>query len=115
MIVSQAVFDPQNSGLLFANPIPEEHSVPKAQIDSAINQAVQEAATQGVHGHANTPFILARIKELTKGNSIIANRALVESNVAVATRVAVELSKLKSEGRDGYHAGYVLEFLPCPC
>jgi pseudouridine-5'-phosphate glycosidase/pseudouridine kinase len=86
------------SGLLFANPIPEEYSIAKAEIDIAINQAVQEAAEQGFHGHANTPFILARIKELTKGNSIPANRALIESNVAIAAKVAVELSKLKKDG-----------------
>jgi pseudouridine-5'-phosphate glycosidase/pseudouridine kinase len=83
------------SGLLFANPIPEEFSIPKAEIDIAIDQAVQEAADQGFHGHANTPFILSRIKELTKGNSLAANRALVKSNVAMATKVAVELSKLE--------------------
>lgn len=86
-----------SSGLLFANPIPEEFSIPKNEIDFAIEQAVKEAAEQGFHGHANTPFILARIKELTKGNSLPANRALIESNVAVATRVAVELSQIREE------------------
>lgn len=84
------------SGLFLANPIPTEFSIPKEQIDVAIEQAVQEAASQGIHGHANTPFILARIKELTDGRSIPANRALIESNVARATRVAVELSKLRT-------------------
>lgn len=62
-----------------------------------MNQAVREAADQGFHGHRNTPFILARIKELTQGNSIPANRALIESNVRMATKVAVELAKLESE------------------
>lgn len=85
------------SGLLFANPIPEEHSIPREEIDAAMNQAVQEAADQGFHGHRNTPFILARIKELTQGNSIPANRALIESNVRMATKVAVELAKLDLE------------------
>jgi pseudouridine-5'-phosphate glycosidase/pseudouridine kinase len=83
------------TGLLFANPIPEEFSIPKAEIDLAINQAVQEAADQGFHGHSNTPFILARIKDLTKGNSIPANRALIESNVKVATEVAIELQNIR--------------------
>ncbi|ESZ94635.1 hypothetical protein SBOR_4982 [Sclerotinia borealis F-4128] len=83
------------SGFHFANPIPEEFSLPKSEIDDAIDQAVQEAAEQGFHGHANTPFILARIKELTKGNSVAANRALIESNVKMATRVAVELARLR--------------------
>ncbi|KAH7364774.1 Indigoidine synthase A like protein-domain-containing protein [Rhexocercosporidium sp. MPI-PUGE-AT-0058] len=84
-----------HSGLLFANPIPVEFSIPKAEIDIAINQAVKEAAEQGFHGHANTPFILARIKDLTKGNSLPANKALIESNVAMAARIAVELAALK--------------------
>jgi pseudouridine-5'-phosphate glycosidase/pseudouridine kinase len=80
---------------LFGNPIPEEFSIPKAEIDIAINQAVQEAAEQGIHGHANTPFILARIKELTEGRSLPANRALIESNVTMAAKVAVELASMK--------------------
>ena len=83
------------SGLFFANPIPEEHSIPKVEIDQAISEAVKDAERRGISGHANTPFILARIKELTEGKSIPANRALIESNVARAAKVAVELSKLK--------------------
>lgn len=93
IIFSQSIFN-KSSGLLFGNPIPEEFSIPKDEIDIAINQAVQEAAERGIHGHANTPFILARIKDLTEGRSIPANRALVESNVAMATKVAVELAAL---------------------
>jgi pseudouridine-5'-phosphate glycosidase/pseudouridine kinase len=96
IIVSQDYF-PGSSGLHFANPIPQEYSIPKAEIDTAINQAVQEAAEKGFHGHANTPFILSRIKELTKGSSLPANRALIKSNVAVAARVAVELSRLRTD------------------
>jgi pseudouridylate synthase / pseudouridine kinase len=88
--------------LLFANPIPLEHSLPKTEIDRAIEEAVKDAERQGIHGHANTPFILERIKKLTEGKSIPANRALIESNVARATRVAVELSKLTSgSGQNG--------------
>jgi pseudouridine-5'-phosphate glycosidase/pseudouridine kinase len=79
--------------MLFANPIPEQFAMQKAEIDAAIDQAVLEAAEQGFHGHANTPFILSKIKELTHGNSLPANRALIESNVAMAAKVAVELSK----------------------
>jgi hypothetical protein len=87
--------DSKQFGMLFANPIPEEFSMQKAEIDNAINQAVHEAADQGFHGHANTPFILSRIKELTHGSSILANSALIGSNVAMAAKVAVELSKFR--------------------
>ncbi|KUJ18684.1 uncharacterized protein LY89DRAFT_732237 [Mollisia scopiformis] len=102
IIRAQKLTIPQKSsrcGLLFANPIPEEYSIPKLEIDEAINQAVREATEQGFHGHANTPFILSKIKELTKGNSIPANRALIESNVAMAAQVAVELSKISIRTR----------------
>jgi pseudouridine-5'-phosphate glycosidase/pseudouridine kinase len=61
-----------------------------------IDAAVREAAEKGYHGHRNTPFILDKIKELTKGNSIPANQALIKSNVKRATKVAVELSKISS-------------------
>lgn len=81
--------------MLFANPIPQEWALEKSKIDHAIKAAVTEAAEKGFHGHRNTPFILSRIKELTDGKSVPANRALVESNVAIATRVAVELAKLR--------------------
>ncbi|KAB8303253.1 hypothetical protein EYC80_004696 [Monilinia laxa] len=94
-IIYAQEFFKRPSGIHFANPIPEEFSIPKSEIDYAIDQAVEEAAEQGFHGHANTPFILARIKELTKGNSVAANRALIESNVKIATQVSVELSRLK--------------------
>ncbi|RFU31299.1 hypothetical protein B7463_g5016, partial [Scytalidium lignicola] len=93
MIFSQAHFS-NTSGMLFANPIPEEFSIPKVEIDTAIDQAVIEAAQQGFHGHENTPFILNRIKELTKGNSVPANRALIHSNVLMATKIATELAEL---------------------
>ena len=86
---------PQRNGMLFGNPIPEEFALQKSEIDLAIDQAVKEATEQGFHGHTNTPFILARIKELTKGNSIPANRALIESNVTMAAKVAVELAKFR--------------------
>lgn len=82
------------SGLLFANPIPEEFSIPLAEMNIAIDEAIREAAEKGFTGHANTPFILAKIKELTGGKSLPANSALIESNVARASRVAVELAKL---------------------
>lgn len=87
----------RNNGLLFANPIPDKFALAKAEIDIAIDQAVQEAAEQGFHGHSNTPFILSRIKDLTKGNSIPANLALIESNVRMAAMVAVHLSNYRRE------------------
>jgi pseudouridine-5'-phosphate glycosidase/pseudouridine kinase len=81
--------------MLFANPVPEQHSIPKSELDDVINEAVRLADVEGFHGSDNTPFILSKIKELSGGKSVTANRALIESNVRRATRVAVELAKLE--------------------
>lgn len=91
------------SGLLFANPVPIEQSIPKEDMDSIIDEALHLAQVEGYQGSDNTPFVLAKIKQLSGGKSVAANRALVESNVQRATKVAVELSKLEQSdrGRDG--------------
>ncbi|KAL1609774.1 hypothetical protein SLS59_001285 [Nothophoma quercina] len=85
------------SGLLFANPVPVEAAIPKAEMDVVIEEALKQADAQSVSGKDNTPFMLAKIKELTKGKSIPANRALIESNVKRAAIVARELSILEKK------------------
>ncbi|KAL2866394.1 pseudouridine-5'-phosphate glycosidase/carbohydrate kinase family protein [Aspergillus lucknowensis] len=85
---------PVSSGILFANPVPEEHSIPKSEMDAVIDEALRLADEEGYHGSDNTPFVLAKIKELSGGKTVVANRSLVEANVKRAARVAVELSKL---------------------
>ncbi|KXX77919.1 Pseudouridine-5'-phosphate glycosidase [Madurella mycetomatis] len=82
------------SGLLFANPIPEEHAIPRRDMEAAIETAVREAEEKGFTGSANTPYILKRIRELTQGRSVQANKALVQANVARAAKIAVELAKM---------------------
>ncbi|KAL4778986.1 Indigoidine synthase A like protein-domain-containing protein [Aspergillus varians] len=86
---------PVSSGILLANPVPAEHSIPQSEIDAAIDEAVYLADSEGHRGSDNTPFILAKIKELSGGRTVATNRALVEANVKRAARVAVELSKLE--------------------
>jgi pseudouridine-5'-phosphate glycosidase/pseudouridine kinase len=75
--------------------VPEQYSIPKAEMDKIVDEAVRLAEVEGFHGSDNTPFVLAKIKELSGGKSIPANRALVESNVQRATKVAAELVKLE--------------------
>lgn len=87
------------SGLLLANPIPEEYQIPRDIMDHIINTAVREADEQGFTGNTNTPFILKRIRELSDGRSAPANLHLVQSNVARAARVAVELYKLENDAK----------------
>ncbi|KAI9835319.1 MAG: hypothetical protein M1819_002463 [Sarea resinae] len=96
IIHAQAML-PLSSGLLFANPIPLEHSIAKSDIDAAISEAVEAANKHGASGKENTPFILNKIIELTKGASLAANRVLVEANVTRGTKVATELAKLERE------------------
>ncbi|KGO65698.1 Pseudouridine-5'-phosphate glycosidase [Penicillium italicum] len=86
---------PVSSGIHFANPVPLKHSIPKAEMDLVIEEAIRLSHVEGYHGSDNTPFVLAKIKELSGGKSVVANRALVESNVKRATLVAVELAKLE--------------------
>ena len=66
-------------------------------MDSIVAKAVHEAEVAGYKGHGNTPFVLNRIRELTRGDSVSANRALIEANVARGTRVAVRLAKLEHD------------------
>ncbi|KAK0632829.1 Indigoidine synthase A like protein-domain-containing protein [Immersiella caudata] len=82
------------SGLHFANPIPEQYAIPKAEIEIAIGTALREADEKGITGSANTPYILTRIRALTQERSVTANVHLVKSNVERAANVAVEFSKL---------------------
>lgn len=89
------------SGLLFANPIPQEHAISRLEMEAAINIAVREADEKGFSGNENTPYVLKRIKELTEGRSVPANKHLVQANVARAAKIAVELSKFLSPSPAG--------------
>jgi len=93
MILSQEQLEIE-SGLLFANPIPEEYAISRADMEAVIDVAVREADEQGFSGHQNTPYILKRIRELTEGRSVTSNKFLVQANVERAAKVAVELSKM---------------------
>ena len=81
-------------GMLVTNPIPEEYSMDPAVINGAIDQAIAEAKEQGIHGKATTPFLLAKVKELTGGDSLDSNIQLVYNNAALAAKTACELCKI---------------------
>lgn len=80
------------TGLLIANPIPEADALDPAFIDGSITEAVAEAARRGIARKELTPFLLARINELSGGRSLAANIALVKNNAALAARIAVALA-----------------------
>ena len=81
-------------GILVTVPVPEHAAMPAEKMEQAIQQATAEATAKGVHGKAVTPYVLARVAELTGGESRRANIALLVNNARVAAAIAVELGKL---------------------
>ena len=80
-------------GQLVVNPIPSEAEIPRAEMIPVVEQALSEAATQGIAAKAVTPFLLQRIYELTKGRSLDANIALVLNNARLAARIATAMAR----------------------
>jgi len=83
-----------NGGVIVANPIPVAFEMDYDTINFAIDSAVAEAEKAGIKGKESTPFLLAKVKELTGGDSLDSNIELVYNNAKVAAILAVEFSKL---------------------
>lgn len=83
-----------NGGMVVANPIPEAFAMPEEKINAAINRAVKEADEQGVVGKASTQFLLARVAELTGGDSLKSNIQLVFNNAILACEIAKEYQQV---------------------
>jgi pseudouridine-5'-phosphate glycosidase len=81
-------------GMVIANPIPEAFAMPKEAIAKAVETALTEADAQGIVGKESTPFLLARVCELTGGDSLASNIQLVLNNAALAAQVGIALQKL---------------------
>jgi pseudouridine-5'-phosphate glycosidase len=81
-------------GMVIANPIPEEYQMDYDTITKAIEDALKELEQKGVKGKESTPFLLAKVKEITGGASLESNIQLVYNNARVGSRLAVELAKL---------------------
>ena len=80
-------------GMLVTNPIPEEYAMDKEVIDAAIEKALAAAKAEGIHGKETTPYLLAKVVELTGGESLESNIRLVLNNAAVAARTAACLAE----------------------
>ncbi len=80
-------------GIVVANPIPLVAEIPAAEIAPTIEKAIAEAKELGVHGKNVTPFLLARLAEITQGRSLTANIALVKSNAKLAAEIAMAYSQ----------------------
>jgi pseudouridine-5'-phosphate glycosidase len=81
-------------GVVIANPVPEADAMPEAEIEAITRQALDEAAQQDIGGKAVTPFLLARIKELTAGRSLVTNIALVKNNAVCGAQLALALNQI---------------------
>ncbi len=87
-----------NGGMVIANPIPEEFQMDPAVIGSAIDEALRDAEAAGVKGKDTTPYLLAKIKDITGGDSLDSNIRLVYNNAAVGADLAVEFAKENAQG-----------------
>jgi pseudouridine-5'-phosphate glycosidase len=76
-------------GMLICNPIPEQYAMDKQTIDLAIEQALKDAELNGIEGKEITPFLLARVAEITGGDSLKSNIQLVFNNVKLAAQISV--------------------------
>ena len=84
-------------GMLVTNPIPEEYSMDADVINRAIDEAIEESRALGIHGKETTPFLLAKIKDLTGGDSLDSNIQLVYNNARLAAKTALALCRLKED------------------
>jgi len=81
-------------GMLVTNPIPEQYAMPFETINAAIDQAISECEAKGIHGKETTPFLLARVAQITGGDSLASNIQLVYNNARLAAQVASEYANL---------------------
>ncbi|CAE6419598.1 unnamed protein product [Rhizoctonia solani] len=96
------------SGTIFGVPIPKEFESVGLEIQAAVEQAVRESEENGVakSGRDATPWLLTRVRDLTKGLSIPSNVALLENNARIGARIALEYAKLKANGLEGATSSY---------
>ncbi len=81
-----------NNAVLVVNPIPEEYAIPSSEMETFINQALEEAVQNEISGAAITPFLLSKVATLTKGKSLKANLALLKNNAKLAAEISHEIS-----------------------
>lgn len=92
-IIYQKRINHLNGGVLITNPIPKEFEMNSEEIDKAISKALEDMEKLNINGKDETPFLLKRIVELTKGESLEANIALVLNNARLGALIAKEYAK----------------------
>ncbi|WP_323702760.1 pseudouridine-5'-phosphate glycosidase [Mammaliicoccus sp. Dog046] len=86
-----------DSGIVVANPVPEENQLDPEFINDIIDKAVKIAEQNGIHGKDTTPFLLSEIVDQTNGQSLETNIKLVEHNAKIGTQIAVAFTNLENE------------------
>jgi len=81
------------SGILVVNPIPEKDALPYKDVEKVIEEAITEMEKEGIRGKEQTPYLLTKINELTKGKSQIANEALIVNNAKLGAMIAKNISR----------------------
>uniref|UniRef100_A0A182KBL1 Pseudouridine-5'-phosphate glycosidase n=1 Tax=Anopheles christyi TaxID=43041 RepID=A0A182KBL1_9DIPT len=84
------------SGILIGVPIPEQYAMDATEMNAVIAEALSDAERKGIRGKEVTPFILSAVSQLTRGNSLHANMALIKNNARVAAEIAVELARIEN-------------------
>ena len=84
-----------DGGILISNPIEDEHSIDNEFINQHIENAINEANKQHIHGKDVTPFLLKAITDATNNKSLESNIALIYNNAKIGARIAMEYSKIK--------------------
>ena len=84
-----------HGGAIVGNPVPDAYALDSGEMNKVIDDALKEAAEKGIKGKETTPFLLAKIVELTEGVSLKTNIQLAFNNAKVAAKLAVELNKLE--------------------
>jgi len=79
------------SGIVIANPIPEEYALSRTYINRIVDKAILEAAQKGIKGKKLTPYLLSRINELSEGKCLRANIELVKNNARVGAKIATAM------------------------
>ena len=83
-------------GMLIACPVPEEDEIPYEKMDGVIKEALAECEKQGVKGKRITPFLLSKVKDLTRGSSLEANIRLVLNNARIGAEIAANMKTTKN-------------------
>ena len=89
------------TGVIIANPVPEESTLPRAEIEGFITEAIRSAEDAGIRGKRVTPYLLQKVAQLSAGRTLRANIALLVANANLAGRIAVAYSELKSLSAPG--------------